>query len=84
MTYCLGSLASIAIWAFPDPIAMPGWGRSFMADRDKLGVGKDIVFTSGPLGFLWLPSPVDHILWGSSISVFYCLPRQPRWASQLR
>jgi len=68
----------IGIWTLPWPMIPPGSGLDpswvigiNMALLENLQFGKDIVFTFGPLGFLWTPVLIDYNLW--SLSLFFCI-----------
>jgi hypothetical protein len=55
-TWVLGALVAVATWAGlgePVPGLDPSWQAALnLAARDRLEFGPDVVFTSGPLGFL--------------------------------
>ena len=62
------------IWTLPSPIIFPGsdldssWVVGLnLAFIENFQFGKDIIFTFGPLGFLWLPLLMDYHLWVLSL-----------------
>jgi hypothetical protein len=64
------------IWTMPRPITFPGptldssWIIGLnIASLENLQFGKDIIFTFGPLGFLWTPLLLNYHLWVSSLVI---------------
>ena len=62
------------IWTLPNPIIFPDSGLDpswvvglNLAFLENLQFGKDIIFTFGPLGFLWEPMLLDYRLWVLSL-----------------
>ncbi|HMT05372.1 MAG: hypothetical protein KDB48_02065 [Solirubrobacterales bacterium] len=59
-TWVLGVLVALLAWAPTFALPAPGldvswWSGLYMAARDQLQFGQEIVFTYGPLGFMKLP-----------------------------
>ncbi len=59
-SWALGLLVAVATWGiafrYPAPGLDPGWGAGlYMAAHDGLDWGTEVVFTYGPLGFLFDP-----------------------------
>jgi hypothetical protein len=64
------------IWTLPNPIIFPGSGLDpswvvglNLAFLENFQFGRDIIFTFGPLGFLWVPVLMDYRLWVLSLTV---------------
>jgi hypothetical protein len=62
------------IWTLPSPIIFPNSGLDSswivglnLAFVNNFQFGKDIIFTFGPLGFLWMPVLLDYNLWTLSL-----------------
>jgi hypothetical protein len=64
------------IWTLPNPIIFPDSGLDsswfvglHLAFLENFQFGKDIIFTFGPLGFLWVPMLMDYHLWVLSLII---------------
>jgi hypothetical protein len=65
LVFCILGIWSLPYTYFPPQAGLdPSWLIGlYLAAMQKLQFGKDVLFTSGPLGFLWLPTYVDFKLW---------------------